>query len=361
MLNKTYLEILIFIEYTMKFIVIVLSTLLTLFSIFFNYDENIPVKLSKYGRWAIFIALVLAVSSIFLEYNEITEAKLEKIITDSIRNQLIIKNDSVTNLIHDFKEGAFADLSLINDNVLNNLTQLSEVNDEVTLKIKDVNKELQKTQRRLSNEIYESNYPTPDKINIQLVLGLSESYAKKERLFTPNSYSNQSYSNGQTGLTHYQDSEGFIWTSSKSDTLSNIFDYLHFEVLFTDQNGSIISYQGFGDFYSRYFINDDKSIYIAPFSIELNRNWMRKSNTTSIYDFCRADQIYIILTEMRNPEKKEFDILIPQIDKLIFKSHYRHLTLEPTKLIHQVNQLQNNRLNPKRYASVTKIEKCWEG
>lgn len=79
------------------------STSLTIFSIFFNYDEEKPVKLSIWGWVAVFVTIILAISGSGVKYIEYKSSLKGKTIADSLQNVLFKKNDTLVYIINKFE------------------------------------------------------------------------------------------------------------------------------------------------------------------------------------------------------------------------------------------------------------------
>jgi ABC-type multidrug transport system fused ATPase/permease subunit len=167
-------------------IIVTLTTLLTLFSILFNYEKNKTVKLGKFGWLAIFVALLLAFFSVSLKNIERKQIRTNQVATDSIRTVLINKNDLLVEVISSLKDESKTEFEMISNKVEMNLNQLDSVGKNINREFTEVVNSLKKTEGKIQRKIYESNYRFPDRFEsfIDISIGLSkESYNKlKQKL-----------------------------------------------------------------------------------------------------------------------------------------------------------------------------------
>jgi hypothetical protein len=83
-------------SFIISIIIVILTTSLTIFSIFFNYDQKKPIKISRIGWLAIAISIILASMNLILKNVEENKAKIEMQKTISLQEELIAKNDELS-------------------------------------------------------------------------------------------------------------------------------------------------------------------------------------------------------------------------------------------------------------------------
>jgi len=116
-----------------------LTAALTIFSIFFNYDDKKPVKISKWGWIAVGVTILLTATSGIVKTAEHrstqkkqAEAIKQKHEADSLTTILLNKNSQLTELILSFQDTSFKSLNNINSNVIANLKSLQNVASNMT-------------------------------------------------------------------------------------------------------------------------------------------------------------------------------------------------------------------------------------
>ena len=144
--------------FTIGLIILVLSTFLTIFSIFFNYDEEKPVKLSKWGWVAVAGALALAIGNGVVKKIEHDQGEVAKIKNDSLQTALIAKNDRLLHLVESLEDSSMQSFENINEQIGSSLSSLNQTN----LQLATVANRISESQAEVQKSIFEASHTLPD-------------------------------------------------------------------------------------------------------------------------------------------------------------------------------------------------------
>ena len=117
-----------------------ITGLFAVFNIFFDYEKKHPVKISKWGWVGVLFTLMLVAGNLFIKYFEkeqkdmaVARAEKREAAADSIREILVKKNDTLSDLISSFSKTTYVRFDSINREILSNSDQVDKSLDELSL------------------------------------------------------------------------------------------------------------------------------------------------------------------------------------------------------------------------------------
>lgn len=341
-------------------IILCLSTALTLFSIFFNYDEDKPVKLSKYGWIAVVLALLLAFSNGVVKTIENSENKKQQIYNDSLQNSLILKNELLLKTITRFETSSNTNMDEINSEIKSNLVEIKNTNN----KLNKIASKIENSQSKLIRQIHEDSHTMPDSMEFRLVFGFKNNEELFQKIIDTLKQKGYNLSeieelrskrkNGQP--LHKVHDKGTYIRGIEVPLETILFDFCLFDFTYNTETEFYGGFEAAPRKFKSEFEISDNSEYLN-ISLDFMAEVFHTSKISNIYDLCRlVPDIRINFVGdliVKEPYWKDYDVYYIE---MIYKN--KHMILENT-LDKETNNLIEVNRDKHGIHIRPKFNNCW--